>query len=110
MVAYHSRTINKAERHYCITRRELLAVVSAIRHFKCYLGGLYFVVRTDHWALQWLMSFREPEGQLARWIEELQANEFGVIHRPGVQHWNADALSCHQCDTDGCQQCEKRED
>ena len=22
----------------------------------------------------------------------------------------ADALSCHPCDTDGCQQCEKRED
>lgn len=58
VVAYYSRTFNKAEKRYCVTRRELLAVVSAIRHFKYYLGGLHFTVRTDHSALQWLMTFR----------------------------------------------------
>lgn len=79
---YFSRAFNKAERHYCVTRRELLAVVSAVRHFKYYLGGLHFTVRTDQSALQWLMSFREPEGQLAHWIEELQAYDFTVMHRP----------------------------
>ena len=40
VVTYYSRTFNKAERRYCVTRRELLALVSAIRHFKYYLGGL----------------------------------------------------------------------
>lgn len=80
VVAYHSKAFSKADRRYCVTRRELLAVVSAIRHFKYYLGGLHFTVRTDHAALQWLMSFREPEGQLACWIEELQAYDFAVVH------------------------------
>jgi len=70
VVAYYSRTFNKAERRYCITRRELLAIVRAVRHFKCYLCGLPFTVRTDHSALQWLMSFKEPEEKVARWIEE----------------------------------------
>ncbi|KAJ8401940.1 hypothetical protein AAFF_G00375210 [Aldrovandia affinis] len=32
-VAYFSHTFNKAERNYCVTRRELLAVVKAVRHF-----------------------------------------------------------------------------
>ena len=109
VVAYYSRIFNKAERRYCVTRRELLAVVSAIRHFKYYLGGLHFTVQTDHSALQWLMSFKEPEGQLARWIEELQAYDFTVVHRPGTQHGNADALSHRPCDSDGCRYCEKRE-
>ncbi|CAI5697370.1 unnamed protein product [Oreochromis niloticus] len=109
VVAYHSRAFNKAERRYCVTRRELLAVVCAIRHFKYYLGGLHFTVRTDHAALQWLMSFKEPEGQLARWIEELQAYDFEVVHRPGVQHRNADALSRRPCAQDGCHYCERKE-
>ncbi|KAK9526407.1 hypothetical protein VZT92_015108 [Zoarces viviparus] len=109
VVAYHSRQFNKAERRYCVTRRELLAVVSAIRHFKYYLRGHHFTIRTDHSALQWLMSFREPEGQLARGIEELQAYDFTVVHRPGARHGNADALSRRPCSTDGCSYCEKRE-
>ncbi|CAI5693181.1 unnamed protein product [Oreochromis niloticus] len=109
VVAYHSRAFNKAEPRYCVTRRELLAVVCAIRHFKYYLGGLHFTVRTDHAALQWHMSFKEPEGQLARWIEELQAYDFEVVHRPGAQHRNADALSRRPCAQDGCHYCERKE-
>ena len=65
--------------------------------------------RTDHSALHWLMSFREPEGQLTHWIEELQAYDFTVIHRPGACHGNAGALSCCPCNTDGWQHCEERE-
>ncbi|KAF7650714.1 hypothetical protein LDENG_00121850 [Lucifuga dentata] len=42
-------------------------------------------VGTDHSALQWLMSLQEPEGQLACWIEELQAYEFTVQHRANIR-------------------------
>ena len=59
-VAYTSRVFNKAERCYCVTRRELFRVVLSIRHFKYYLRGLLFTVRTDHSAVQWLMTFRVP--------------------------------------------------
>ena len=40
-------------------------MVAAIKHFKYYLCGRPFPVRTDHSALQWLMSLREPEGYVA---------------------------------------------
>lgn len=109
VVAYFNRAFNKAERRYCVTRRELLAVVLSIRHFKYYLCGLPFMVRTDHSALQWLMTFREPEGQVARWLEELQAYHFNVKHRAGAGHTNADALSRRPCAADGCSYCERRE-
>ena len=109
VVAYFSRAFNKAERRYCVTRRELLAVVLSIRHFRYYLCGLPFTVRTDHSALQWLMTFKEPEGQVARWLEELQAYVFRVEHRAGARHANADALSRRPCAAEGCRCCERKE-
>ena len=109
VIAYFSKTFNKAERRYCVTRRELLAIVRTIRHFRYYLCGLPFTVRTDHAALQWLMSFREPEGQIARWLEELAPYVFKVEYRAGARHTNADAMSRRPCASDGCRYCEKRE-
>ena len=66
VVAYASKTLTKTERKYCATRREMLALVWATHHFKLYLYGHRFVLRTDHSALWWLHSFKEPEGQVAR--------------------------------------------
>jgi hypothetical protein len=43
-VAYFSRSLNKHERNYCVTRRELLAVVESIKHFHHYLYGSQFVL------------------------------------------------------------------
>ena len=68
-IAYGSRLLSKAERRYCVTRRELLAVVTFTRHFCRYLVDQPFLLRTDHGSLTWLQNFREPEGQLARWLE-----------------------------------------
>jgi hypothetical protein len=44
------------------------------RQFRHYLLGRHFTVRTDHNSLTWLMNFKEPQGQLARWLKE----QFGV--------------------------------
>ena len=57
--------------------------------------------------LKWLLSFREPEGQVARWIQQLQEYHFKVEHRPGKQHGNADALSRCPCLEDGCKHCRR---
>jgi len=66
IIAYFSRVLNKAERNYCVTRRELLAMVESIKSSRHYLLGRRFIIRTDHFSLKWLMSFRDLEGQLAR--------------------------------------------
>ena len=93
MVAYGNRTLSKAERKYNVTRKELLAVVTFAKYFRPYLLERHFVLRTDHSALQWIYSMKEPEGQLARWLEQLQEYDFEVVHRKGCNHLNADALS-----------------
>ena len=103
VIAYASRTLSKSERRYCVTRKELLALVHFVKYFRHYLYGKKFLVRTDHGSLRWLMNFKNPEGQVARWLEILSSYEMKIEHRPGRLHKNADALSrksCKQCGLD----------
>ncbi|XP_069122377.1 uncharacterized protein [Argopecten irradians] len=93
-------TLTKAERKYCVTRKELLAVVVFLKYFRHYLYKHKCVVRTDHSALRWLLETKNPEGQVARWIQVISSQDIEIRHRPGKQHANADALSripCRQC-------------
>ena len=103
VIAYSSRKLSKPEKNYCVTRKELLAVVYYVKAFRMYLLGRPFLIRTDHSALQWLRKTPEPIGQQARWCEILEEFQFEIQHRPGRSHTNADALSrrpCRQCGED----------
>ena len=93
VVAYGSYALTPEQINYCTTRKELLAVVRFTRHFRHYLLGRQFLVRTDHSSLRWLLNFKEPDGQLARWLEELSQYDMVVQHRAGKKHENADSLS-----------------
>ena len=93
VIAYSSFSLTPEQKNYCTTRKELLAIVRFTRQFRYYLLGNIFTVRTDHSSLTWLLRFKEPQGQLARWIEELSQYLMVVKHRAGIRHGNADALS-----------------
>lgn len=73
VVAYASRALTKEERKYAATKKELLSMVYFTKHFKHYLLGKEFILRTDHSSLRWLHNFQGLEGQLARWVEQLAA-------------------------------------
>jgi hypothetical protein len=62
VIGYYSRTLTKEERRYCVTRRELLAVVEAVRHFHHYVYGVLCTVRSDHGSLRWLLKPRRTDG------------------------------------------------
>ncbi|MCP3866871.1 MAG: hypothetical protein GY703_02005, partial [Gammaproteobacteria bacterium] len=74
-------------------------MVRFTHHFRHYLLGRPFRVRTDHHSLQWLLNFRHIEGQLARWLEVLGRYNMTIEHRPGKEHENADALSRYPSST-----------
>ena len=95
VIEYAGRTLNRNEINYCVTRKELLAVVHFTRHFCQYLLGRQFVIRTDHAALSWLKRTPEPIGQNTRWLELVEEYDFVTKHRPGQKHGNADAFSRH---------------
>ncbi|GBL81630.1 hypothetical protein AVEN_93424-1 [Araneus ventricosus] len=53
-------------------------------------------------------NLREPEGQIARWIQRLQEYDFEIQHRKGTSHGNADALSRRPC-KESCKHCTNAE-
>ena len=109
VISYFSRCFSKSERNYCVTRREFLAVVMAVKHFHHYLYGNKFTIRSDHGSLRWLMNFRVLDGQLARWLTFLSAYDFSIQHRAGRLHSNCDALSRRPCVDRNCKYCERVE-
>ena len=62
VIAYASKTLNRVQRNYSATKRELFAIVYFTSHFKNYLLGRKFTVVTDHRALTWLYSLMSLMG------------------------------------------------
>ena len=96
MISYGSRTLNKAEKNYCITDKELLAIRHFTEYYRQYLLGRKFLVRSDHQALTFLFRLKEPKARIARWIEILSAFDFSIEYCRAEKHGNADSLT--RCD------------
>ena len=92
-IGYWSRSLTKAEKNYSATERECLSVVWAMQTLRPYVDGQHFHVRTDHAALKWLLTIKDPTGRLARWGHRLSVFDYEIIHRPGRKHQVPDALS-----------------
>ena len=66
---------------------------------------MHFLIRTDHGALKYLFSFKDPQGQMAKWLQVLDTYDFEIEHRAGKRHGNSDAMSrepCKQCGDELC--------
>ena len=88
--------LNKAEKNYSTTRKELLAVVFGTQVHRCFLYGRKFRIVTDHAALKWPITVKNHQcARLNRWVLKLAEYEFEIEHKPGKKHVNADSLSRH---------------
>ena len=77
-----------------------------MKHFRHYLQGPKFRIRTDHAPLRSVLKAKEPEGQLARWIELLSTFTYEMEYREGKHHQNADTMSRRPC-SEGCKWCKE---
>jgi transposase InsO family protein len=93
-IAFASRKLKGAEVRYTVTEQEYFAVVFALRKWRHYLhGGPKFEIITDHIALRWLMSLKEPRGRLARWMVEVLNSDYEILLKPGSTLAIPDCLS-----------------
>lgn len=97
-ICYMSKTFNKHQIKYNTTQKELLAIIEALRYFRPYVYLRKATIITDHQALVWIMSCKNPSPRVMRWKIELSSYSFDIIHRPGLLNESADALSRIQID------------
>ena len=92
-IAFASRSLNKAERNYSTTEKELLAIVWGVCYFRPYLYGTKFTIVTDHKPLTWIVSVKDPGSRWLRWRIKLEEYDYEIVFKRGVANTNADALS-----------------
>ena len=93
-VAYGSRSLAKEERNYHSTKLEFLALYWAItQHFKDYLWGREFTVRTDNNPLTYIMSSGHLDATRHRWVGNLASYTFDIEYQKGKNNVVADTLS-----------------
>jgi len=91
-IAYESRALIPAEKNYTAGEIELLAVVHAMKTWRCYLEGVKCRVVTDHCPLRYLKTQPNLSRRQTRWSEYLQMYDFEWEYRPGKTN-PADSLS-----------------
>jgi transposase InsO family protein len=94
VIAYFSKKLSTAQRKYAATEKECLGVLTAIRHFRCYIEGTHFFVQTDCSAVTWIKNLKaDGSNRLSRWALELQCYDMTITHKKGRLNIVPDALS-----------------
>jgi hypothetical protein len=70
-------------------------LVKAVRHWRPYLWGRAFTIRTDHWSLKFLLDQRLTTVPQHTWVSKLFGYDLTVEYRAGKFNAVVDALSRH---------------
>ena len=97
-IAFVSRTLAIAERHYSQLDKESLAIIFGVKKFHQYLCGKQFTILSDYKPLQYLFKESNPmpamaSARIQRWAITLAAYDYKIVYKPGSKHANADMLS-----------------
>ena len=93
IVAYWSRKLIPAERHYPVHERELLAIHDFVERFCVYLFGITFECHTDHKGLEHIQTQPKLSSRQVQWIQYLQDFNFTIEYISGKSNTFADWLS-----------------
>ena len=92
-IGFFSKSSSPTERRYSANKKELLAVVKALHHFRYYLFGNPFVLVTDHASLKYMNEQKYLSPALANWSDIIFSYTFKVVHCPGKTNFLPDLFS-----------------
>lgn len=93
-IAYYSRKFSGPEERYDVHDKELLAIVSALEHWRVYAESCSdLTIYTDHKNLVHFTTTKVLNRRQVRWSELLGQYKFKILYTPGKENGRADALS-----------------
>ena len=96
VIAFYSKSLDKAQRNYAANEREALACMLTIEHWEPLLLGRHFTLRTDHQALETMLKnpkTRRESSKFPRWLQRLQEFDYDIQYLPGLENKLPDYLS-----------------
>ncbi|GBG80903.1 hypothetical protein CBR_g31459 [Chara braunii] len=93
-VEYMSKKMSSHKLAKSTYEKELYAIYKALTHWRHYLLGRFFILRTDHQTLRWMRPLPVLTDALKRWIEVIEQYDFDSQYLKGEYNKVADALSC----------------
>ena len=86
-VAFFSRTLQGPERRPASVEKEAQAIIENVRHWKHYLTGGHFSLKTDQRSIAYMFDRKQrgkiKKDKIMRWRMELSCYNFDIVYRPG---------------------------
>jgi len=84
-ITFISKTLNKTEQLYATNKRELLAIVWALKNSRNYLYGVIGIeIQTDHQSLSFTISDKNPNIEMKRCYSFIEGFTPKIIYKPGT--------------------------
>ena len=90
-IVFALKTLQAGQQNYPASKRELLAIIFAIRKFCSYVFGQKFRVETDHKALVYLNL--STKFMILDWLDFLLDYNFYIVYQKGIHNVLPDYLS-----------------
>jgi predicted aspartyl protease len=92
-ISFAARALSASEKNYSTTKKELLAIIFALKKFHYYVAGRRFKLYTDHKPLIQLMTMKPSTSMLSNWIDLISRYDIELHHVSGKDNVLADNLS-----------------
>jgi hypothetical protein len=92
-ICFASSKLSDTQQKWSTIEKEGYAIIFALKKFDHVVYGNNIVIYSDHNPLHFLSESVPKSSKLTRWSLALQRYNIKIVHRPGVDNGNADALS-----------------
>jgi hypothetical protein len=92
-IAFFSSQIAPCHSKLAAYERELIGLVQAVRHWRRYLWGKAFIIKTDHFSLKYLLDQRLATILQHQWVSKLMGFDLYVEYKSGASNTVANELS-----------------